>query len=279
MKRTYNFENQENLSELSDIQSKKKSEKKQIRVFNDQLVSASTYNDLDNIKKVLEKYKQKLIKKFGEEKGTEVFRVKVLHNGKYTEEHFIKSMYNCIHYSIHYGAMGFSVADYFYNPNILLKSDEGMEMFDTIFQAINQNMNLPPALIQTILLFHRRNVIKKKVMVKASMDWKKLAGRNAQIEYISKSIDKHIKLNQRFKSTMSEINGLMKKKNKNQNININLPKKIVKGAIYTVGGQATQMKVEDFTKKVETKLENIKEGVFSKLNSLKSKLFNKNRPQ
>ena len=55
MKRTYNFENQENLSELSDIQSKKKSEKKQIRVFNDQLVSASTYNDLDNIKKVLEK--------------------------------------------------------------------------------------------------------------------------------------------------------------------------------------------------------------------------------
>ena len=66
MKRTYNFENQENLSELSDIQSKKKSEKKQIRVFNDQLVSASTYNDLDNIKKVLEKYKQKLIKKFGE---------------------------------------------------------------------------------------------------------------------------------------------------------------------------------------------------------------------
>ena len=78
---------------------------------------------------------------------------------------------------------------------------------------------------------------------------------------------------------MSEINGLMKKKNKNQNININLPKKIVKGAIYTVGGQATQMKVEDFTKKVETKLENIKEGVFSKLNSLKSKLFNKNRPQ
>ena len=80
MKRTYNFENQENLSELSDIQSKKKSEKKQIRVFNDQLVSASTYNDLDNIKKVLEKYKQKLIKKFGEEKGAEVFRVKVLQN-------------------------------------------------------------------------------------------------------------------------------------------------------------------------------------------------------
>ena len=54
MKRTYNFENQENLSELSDIQSKKKSEKKQIRVFNDQLVSANTYNDLDNIKKVLD---------------------------------------------------------------------------------------------------------------------------------------------------------------------------------------------------------------------------------
>ena len=231
--------------------------------------------------KILDSIKEKLDGEY--KKNPEEFKANVLNNGQLSMDEAARGVYSAIRYSIIYGAQGKCCWNDFFNDNLGDMTGKKIEEVPTLkaFKDVVDSVTaaipeISPNVLKGIVSDFRNSEIQRVELSKAADNEGKLLGRDAQIEFVKNSIDSQYTTSQKFRAVMSSLKEHFNGPSvPSSSLGEAVVMTAVKAVTYTamapfaaaalgvkvLGGEATEMKIQDAADKVGEKYFELADGI------------------